>query len=144
MKTALAALLAAASLAASSPHFTLTASFVAPAGAGAQGAIAVTFLPLDPDVKVNQEPAPRLKLDPAQRVLLDKQKPAPARMPVFDPDTARYFDAKTSVLFPVAWVPGAPKGAQLVKGSVVYFYCSKREGWCRRGSEPIEVPVTVP
>jgi hypothetical protein len=125
-------------------HFTVTAAFVPPAKAGANGAVAVTFAPLDPDVHVNEEPAPRLKLDPAQTVLLDKQAPPPARTPTFDPDTARYLDPKVPVSFPVALSPKAPRGGQAVKGTVTYFYCSKREGWCRKGSAEVEVPVAVP
>ena len=127
-----------------SPHFTVTAAYQPPARAGADGAIAVSFAALDPDVRVNLEPAPRLRLEPAQRVLLDKQKPAPSTVPVFDPDTARYVDAGKPVTFPVALAPGAPKGTQAVKASLVFFYCSKRESWCRRGSDEIEVLVSVP
>ncbi len=128
----------------SSPHFDVTASFVAPAKAGANGQVAVTFTARDPDVHINEEPAPRLGLDPAQRILVDKQRPASTRPASFDPDAARYLDLARPVLFPVAFAPGAPKGPQTVKGSVVYFYCSKREGWCRRGQGEIELPVTVP
>jgi hypothetical protein len=44
----------------------------------------------------------------------------------------------------VAFAAGAPKGDKTVKATVVYFYCSSREGWCRRGSADVEVPVSVP
>lgn len=143
MKTSILALLAAG-FAGAPQHFTVSATFLAPAKPGAAGAIAVTFVPLDPDVHVNQEPAPRLKLDPAQRALVDRQPPATSHVPTFDPDTARYLDPKLPVSFPVAWAPGAPKGAQTVKASLSYYYCSKREGWCRKGMAELEVPVTVP
>jgi hypothetical protein len=125
-------------------HFTLSASFVAPARPGAHGAIAVTFTTADPEIHLNQEPAPRLKLDAAQKVLVDKQAPASSRVPTYDPETAKYLDTRLPVSFPVAWAPGAPKGPQTVRASVVYFYCSKREGWCRRGSTELEVSLNVP
>jgi hypothetical protein len=137
-------LLAALPLASVPQHFTLSASFVPPPRAGAPGAVAVTFTPADPEIHVNQEPAPRLKLDPAQKVLVDRQKPAPSRAPRFDPETAKYLDTRLPVSFPVAWAPDAPKGTHSVRASVVYFYCSKREGWCRRGSAELEFPVSVP
>jgi hypothetical protein len=35
------------------------------------------------------------------------------------------------------------RGAHVVKGGVTYFYCSKREGWCRKGTTPVEFPVTL-
>jgi hypothetical protein len=122
-------------------HFTLSASFKAPAAPGELGAVAVTFAPKDPDVVLNEDPAPRLKLDPAQKRLLDKQAPPPARIPVYDPATARYLDTMFPVSFPVAWAGKPPASPETVKADVVYFYCSKREGWCRKGTAPVEFKV---
>jgi hypothetical protein len=135
-------LLAAAATAAPVRHFDLSVSFVAASKAGRDASVAVTFRPLDQDVRVNESPAPRLKLDLAQTVLVDRQPPATG-VPDYDPLTARYLDLSKPVLFPVAVGPTAPRGEQLVKGAVVYFYCSKREAWCRRGTTEIEIPITV-
>lgn len=126
------------------PHFNLSASYVAPAAKGADGAVAVTFVALDPDVHVNEEPSPHLKLDAVQTVLVDKQKPATPKAEAFDPDKAKYLDLSVPVLFPVAVSPDAPKGSQGVKATVTYFYCSKREGWCRKGTTPVDVALDVP
>jgi hypothetical protein len=139
----LLALLPAAVLGASARHFDVEASFEPSRKAGAPGAVAVSFRALDPDVKVNESPAPRLKLDLAQTVLVDRQAPAPAQVPDYDPLTARYLDTTHPVLFPAAIAPGAPKGEHAVKASVVYFYCSTREAWCRRGTVDVQIPVTV-
>ena len=89
---------------------------------------------------MNETPAPRLKLDLTQTVLVDKQAPASSQVPDYDPLTARYLDTAKPVLFPVAIAPTAPKGAQEVKASVVYFYCSTREAWCRRGTADVLIP----
>jgi hypothetical protein len=123
----------------------LEAAFVAPPNAGAPGSVAVTFTPRDPDVRVNQEPPPRLKLDPAQGVLdyRPPARPASTPAPDFDPQTARYLEPAIPYAFPVSIKPGAAKGAHRVKGSVTYFYCSKSAGWCRKGSAEVNVPVTV-
>jgi len=123
-------------------HFTLGAAFE-PARTGRGAAVAVTFTQLDPDVYVNEEPAPRLKLDPLQTVLEDKQGPPSGKGLDWNPDTARYLDLSRPVRFPVAVAAGASKGAQTSKASVVYFYCSKREAWCRRGTTEVEVAVDV-
>ena len=124
-------------------HFDVIAEFVAPRRAGGSGHVAVSFRALDPDVHVNESPAPRLKLDIAQAVLLDRQLPPPSHVPDYDPLTARYVDLSKPVLFPVAIAPAAPRGEQLVKASVVFFYCSQREAWCRRGTADVEIPVNV-
>src|SRR5207247_3228032 len=130
--------------AASPKHFDVAASFVPPAKPCAAGVIAVSFLARDHDVHITEEPAPRLKLDPEQSALLDKQPPPPKPAPVNDPEATRYLDLTKPVRFPVAFAPNAARGAQTVKASVVFFYCSQREGWCRRGTADIEVGVTVP
>jgi hypothetical protein len=136
--------LAAAAALAGPQHFTLSASFVPPAKAGAAGAIAVTFTAKNPDVHINEDPAPRLNLDPEQKVLVDRQPPRPARTEAVDPAKARYLDLLLPVSFPVALAPGAPKGRQSVRATVIYFYCSKAQGWCRKGSTGVDVAVDVP
>ena len=143
-RTLLVALIPAAALAASARHFEIAASFQAPKKPGGQGSVAVSFRPLDPDVRVNESPAPRLKLDLAQTVLVDRQAPPSGQVPDYDPLTARYLDTDKPVLFPVAIAPTATAGSHSVKASVVYFYCSTREAWCRRGTADFLVPVTVP
>jgi hypothetical protein len=143
-KTVAFVLLPAATLALSARHFDVTAAFTPAKKAGASAVVAVTFRALDPDVKVNETPAPRLKLDLTQTVLVDKQAPVSSQVPDYDPLTARYVDIAKPVLFPVAIAPFAPKGDQEVKASVVYFYCSTREAWCRRGTVDVLIPVAVP
>lgn len=125
-------------------HFDLLASWEPPAEAGADGAIAVTFQALDPDVRLNETPAPRLKLDLMDPVLVDRQPPAPHGVPDYDPLTAKYLDLGKPVRFAVALSPTAPGGPQTVEVEVVYFYCSIREAWCRRGTTDVEVRVLVP
>jgi hypothetical protein len=136
-------LLALLALAPAARHFDVMATFEPAKQAGGEGAVAVTFRALDPDVKVNETPAPRLKLDLTQTVLEDRQPQAPAQVPDFDPLTARYLDTSKPVRFPATISRSAPSGQHEVKANVVYFYCSTREAWCRRGSVDVLIPVTV-
>ena len=124
-------------------HFAVSAAYVPPARPKATATVAVTFVANDPEVKINQEPAPRLKLDPEQDVLVDRQPP-PASRKGESPGEPRYLDTSLPVAFPVALSPKAPKGEQPVKGTVTYFYCSKREGWCRKGTSEVAFTVAVP
>jgi len=142
LTTAVMAFTSAAALAASE-HFTLSADYVPPAKPRAAAAVAVTFIPADPDVKINQEPAPRLKLDPEQTVLVDRQ-PAVAPRKGESGAEPKYLDTSLPVAFPVALSPKAQKGEQPVKGTVTYYYCSKREGWCRKGTSEVVFTVAVP
>jgi hypothetical protein len=130
-------------LAAGPQHFDLLASFE-PAGGAEDAAITVTFRALDPDLRLNEAPAPRLNLDLTQTILVDRQPPAPRTVPTYDPLMAKYLDLQKPVRFPVAISPLAPSGPQEVEAEVVYFYCSVREAWCRRGTTKIELTVSVP
>jgi hypothetical protein len=136
------ATLALLALAGGAPkHFEVTASY-APA-AKRQGSVLVSFKALDPDVVVNEQPSPRLALDPAQKVLVDKQPPAAKTAPP-DPEEGKYLDLSLPVAFPVALAEGAAAGTQAIAGKVTYFYCSKREGWCRKGTSEVDLSVKVP
>jgi len=128
----------------SNPHFDLLATFEAPRPPGGDGAVLVTFRALDPDLRLNETPAPRLRLELTETVLLDRQAPAPRSAPAYDPLTAKYLDLAESVRFPVAIAPTAPAGEQTVEAKIVFFYCSVREAWCRRGTTTVDISVTVP
>ena len=126
----------------SGSYVTVTAEFVPATKPGANPHVAVTLSPRDLDIQVNEEPGPRLKLGDDEAVLIDKQKPA-GRPPVYDPENPKYLDTSLPVHLPVAVKPTAPKGRHDVKAKVTYFYCSKREGWCRKGTQDVEFPVTI-
>jgi hypothetical protein len=117
-----------------SPHFDVSAQF-RPGKAAGTGEVAVTFAPRDPDVRINATPAPRLKLDAEQKLLVEK--PAPRRAAASD---EKYLDVTFPVVFPVA-VLGPVQGEPSVKGSVTYYYCSHRQGWCKKGTADLEIPV---
>jgi hypothetical protein len=127
----LSSLLLALLAADASSFVSVSASYVPPARKGGDAAISVTLQPLVPDVQVDQEPAPRLTLDPAQQVLVQKpalKKPAGAQ-------AGRYL-GPLPVYFPVEVRPGA---AGQVTGKVTFFYCSTAEGWCRKGVADVSV-----
>ncbi len=143
MLSLLALLLAGSSLGLTGPtQVGLEASFAPPARGSASAAILVRFTPLSEGVKVNLEPAPRLRLETAG-ILLDRQPP-PLRTAPIDPDFARYFEPSDAARFPVAIDPAAPRGQHVVRATVTYSYCSRTQGWCRRGNEPVEVLVSIP
>lgn len=136
------ATVALAALAAGGPqHFEISASYAS--AAKRQGSVLVSFKALDPDVVVNEQPSPRLALDAGQKVLVDKQPPAAKTAPP-EPGEGKYLDLSLPVAFPVALADGVAAGTQAVPAKVTYFYCSKREGWCRKGTSAVDVSVKVP
>jgi hypothetical protein len=125
------------------PDVRMEASYQAPGQPGASGAILVRFVPRSPEIRVNEEPPPRLRLE-GGGVLLDRQPPARAGATIVEPDLARYLDPAVPVRFAVAPDPRASGGTHVVRASVSYAYCSKTQGWCKRATQPIEVEVKLP
>jgi hypothetical protein len=127
------------------PHFDVRASFSAPRRGG-PAEVAVQFVARDPDVKINEIPAPRLKITsgPATVVTAPGKPPAGAKDGGSGSEPGRYLDLTLPVTFPVTVDPSAGRGSHDVKGTVTYFYCSKREGWCRKGTADVGFPVAVP
>ena len=130
-------------LAGASKHVDVMASYAAPEKEGASPAVVVSLQPLKPDIRVNETPAPRLKLDAAQEILVyEPPKKVSGEFP--DPNNPKYLDPLVPVRFDVAVAEGARVGSHTVQATVSYFYCSKREGWCRKGKKEVELLVTVP
>jgi len=124
-------------------HFEIEAAFEPASKAGEVDAVAVRFAPLDPDVQVNEIPAPRLELDDSQSLLSPAPEEPHAPVPPMSADAPRYLDLSDPIRFPVELAPDAPEGIHGVPAEVVYFYCSKSRGWCRRGNEPVTIPILV-
>ncbi len=143
MRLVLASALLIAAAQTASTYVDVQAAYVPAKARGADAAIAVTFMPTEEQIVVNENPAPRLKLDPEQTILIDKEPQRPAGPPP-DPEHAKDLDPATPVRFRVALAPGAPKGRHVVKGTVTYFFCSKRENWCRKGTAEVALDVVVP
>jgi len=125
-------------------HFDVTAAFT-PARRNASGEVAIQFVARDPDVKINVVPAPRLKLEAGPATVAPPARPAPpAKGGPAGAGPGPYLDLTLPVTFPVTLAPGTPRGSHDAKGTVTYFYCSKREGWCRKGAAEVAFPITVP
>ena len=127
------------------PHFDVRASFQEPRRGG-PAEVAVQFVAKDPDLKINGIPAPRLKLasGPATVVPPPVKPSAAAKDGGSGSEPGNYLDLTLPVTFPVRIDPAAGGGSHDAKGTVTYFYCSKREGWCRKGTAEVAFPIAVP
>jgi hypothetical protein len=120
-----------------SPHFDVFAAYEARKGGGE---VAVRFVARDPDVKINEAPAPKLKLVEGPATVAPA--PAAAAKPAAG-GPGKYLDLTLPVTFPVTLAAGTAQGDHPARGTVTYFYCSKREGWCRKGSAEVAFSVPV-
>ncbi len=54
-----------------------------------------------------------------------------------------YLNTDKPVEFSIKARSGRLSGKQAVKGTFNYFYCSDKEGWCNRYSQPFEASIDV-
>jgi hypothetical protein len=120
------------------------AVYTPPSSPGADGAVEARFTVSEPQVVVNEAPPPRLRLDPLQRVLIDKQPPATRGSGAVGDRQAKHLDLSRAVRLPVALSPSAPRGQHVIAATIIYYYCSKRESWCRKGRSETQLNVVVP
>jgi len=125
-----------------SQHFDVSAAYEAPAKKGAAASILVEFKKKDPDVNINEEPAVRIKFADGSPLVAPAPPKSSSVIP--DPAIAHYLDLSKPVRFPVTVAGGAAKGLSTVKATVSYFYCSKRENWCRKGTAEFDLAVVLP
>lgn len=125
-----------------SPHFEVAAAYEAPAKPGAPAYIVVEFKRKDPDVNINEDPAPRIKFDAGSPLVAPPPPKSSGVIP--DPSSAHYLDLARPVRFPVSRAPQAGAGLSKVHTSLSYFYCSKRENWCRKGTADFDLAVVLP
>lgn len=125
-----------------SQHFDVTAAYEAPAGKGAPANLVFEFKKKDPDVNINEEPAPRIKFAAGAPLVAPPPPKSSGIIP--DPANAKYLDIGKPVRFAVTPAANAAKGLTTVKTTLSYFYCSKRENWCRKGTADFNLSVVLP
>ncbi|MBA4312444.1 MAG: hypothetical protein C0417_07420 [Chlorobiaceae bacterium] len=54
-----------------------------------------------------------------------------------------YFDHKQDLIQKFSITKDTPPGDIVLKGTLIYFYCSGSDGWCSRYKHPFEVSVKV-
>lgn len=124
-----------------SQHFDVTGAYEVPSKKGGPGHLVFEFRQKDKDVYINEEPAPRVKVGPGSPIVAPKPKGSGL---VPDLENVKYLDLTKPVRFAVTSAKDAPQGLSRVKTTLSYFYCSKRENWCRKGTAEFDLAVVLP
>jgi len=101
-----------------------------------EGELLVRFLPVD-GIHVNADPPMEFRFDSTQ-ILTLKGKPDFA----LDNDTG-YLAITSPVRQKFVITRHTRPGEYIVKGAIVYYYCSDDEGWCTKFTQPVELPLKV-
>ena len=115
------------------PEFNPTA----PIKAGTKGEVTVSFKLLQ-GYLINHTPPIGLKLTATPDVKLDK---ADFTTPASDPKSKdEYYVDLPTLKVPVT---AAKAGRYEIPGQLVYYFCSKADGFCSRQTLGVKIPVTV-
>lgn len=98
--------------------------------------ILITFAPAE-DIHIVASPPVRLNIRSTRTIALSG-----AVRQVVDKRTG-YLSEQSAVTRRFAVAKSARPGTYTVHGSVVYYYCSGSEGWCRKFVQPVEFSFTV-
>ena len=99
------------------------------------GAVTFHFIPID-GIHINAEPMFELKLDKDSQFEVTGE-------PRYTKNEKEYIDIKKPIEFSIKTKSGTKPGTYQLKAKLYYFYCSDKEGWCNRFSQPIECSATV-
>ncbi len=109
----------------------------APIKAGSKGEVTVSFRSLQ-GYLINHTPPVGLKLSAIPNVKLDK---AEFTTPTIDPKSQdEYYVDLPTLTVPVSV---AKAGKYEIPGLLVYYFCSKADGFCSRQTLSVKIPVTA-
>lgn len=129
-------ILAAAPLAgAAEAPFLVTAEWE-PGSTKRPGAVVLRFSPDAEDLRVNRVPPPRLEWPQGVRAA-PAVAPGETRPVSTAPADPQYLADGEAYRLYFATAP--TKG--MVEGKVVFFYCSKNAGWCKKGVSPVSLAL---
>lgn len=116
-------------------HVKLVLSVQATVSEKTAATISFTFTPLE-GIHVNTVPNIELKLE----------KDSPFELvgkPKFAKTEKDYLDITQPVIVTVKAKKNSSAGRSVIKGKLNYFYCSDKDGWCNRFSQPIEIAIEI-
>lgn len=93
------------------------------------------FTPVE-GIHINTEPMFELKLDKDSHFEVAGESR-------YAKNEKEYLNIKKPIEFSIKPKEGTKPGTYQLKAKLYYFYCSDKEGWCNRFSQPVELTITV-
>jgi len=110
---------------------------------GAQARVLIRLEPIE-GVKINRYPKIKLSV-PAQEGLVEQAKAEIGNDSPPPPDKmeTNYYKTVDPVELDLVLSPQAPQGKHEVEGTLKYFYCVTKSGFCAPKSAPVKIPIVV-
>ena len=101
---------------------------------GASGEMAFTFAPVA-GIHVNLKPPPEFTLDSSSLAALSGR--------LVLPKGTEYLKPSASVTQRFQLSPNAKPGPATLNGTLTYYFCSDKDGWCSKYKQPVAIALTV-
>lgn len=101
---------------------------------GATGEMAISFAPAA-GIHINRTPAPEFALDSSSAASLSGR--------LVLPKGTEYLSTAPPVRQQFRLSHDAKPGLVSLKGTLTYYFCSDKEGWCSKYKQPVEIALTV-
>ncbi len=99
------------------------------------GTVSFTFTPLE-GIHVNTTPNIELKLEKNSLFEI-------VGKPKYSKTDKDYLDISKPVIFTLSAKKELPAGKSVLKGKLNYYYCSDKDGWCNRFTQPVEMTIEI-
>jgi hypothetical protein len=103
---------------------------------GEQAELHLTFTPAE-GIHVTIDPPVEIRVEPKRTFLLNGESKRPVDK------NSGYLSSTEPVVQRFSLSRKAQPGKHVLRASIVYYFCSDDEGWCRKFSMPIELNLTV-
>ncbi len=97
--------------------------------------VSFMYVPLD-GIHINTVPNIELKLEKDSPFELSGK-------PKFSKTDKDYLDVSKPFIVTLKSKKNSTKGPAVIKGKLNYFYCSDKDGWCNRFSQPVEINIEI-
>ncbi len=98
---------------------------------GQKGKI-VLRLALQEGISISPEPSFIIEFNPCQELIIPKSLSTDSdlQIDIFEENGKDYLDLSEAIEIPFTVRLMAKQGSHLLEGKIIYFACSKEEGWC--------------
>ena len=103
---------------------------------GGKGAILVSFTPID-GIHINVDPPLTVKLEKNRFISLQ------GKPDICTDKESGFLSTSTPVEQRFHVSEKAKPGEYTIKGTIVYYFCSDTEGWCRKFAQPITLKLNI-
>lgn len=112
---------------------------------GGQEGKVILKLTLQEGLTINPQPSFSIEFSPCEGIVFSKKTftDSDLGIEILEEMGEEYLNLKNPLEIPFTVSPDAAKGKHILEGKIIYFACSKEEGWCMKNSSKFTVTFST-